>query len=151
MAKATRKIRLTRPAAGPARGATSVAAYVSKLPDERRRRFMAIRAALLAAAAGAEETLRDAMPAFEMQGRRVTVANRKRYLVVRFSRAELLAGIRSRHPELECGIDSVRIRDTQHVPVYELGVAFERAFAPARTPHASGSQPPDDAVKYRHG
>lgn len=74
--------------------------------------------------------MRYHMPTFEKNGLWVALAHQERHLAVYFCSAALIAGIRMRHPELDCGVGCVRIRDTQHVPIYELREAFARALAP---------------------
>jgi uncharacterized protein YdhG (YjbR/CyaY superfamily) len=108
----------------------TVDAYLAALADERRRRAQAIRAAIHDAVSGVAETMRYRMPTFEKDGAWVAFASQKQYLAVYFCSAELIASIRAHHPELDCGVGCVRIRDAQHVPIFELREAFARALAP---------------------
>jgi len=103
-------------------------AYVAALVGERKRRFEAVRRTILDSCAGVVESMRYRMPTFEKDGAWVAMASQKRYLAVYFCSAELIAGVRAHHPELDCGVGCVRIRDDQHVPIYELEQAFVRAL-----------------------
>lgn len=109
---------------------TAVADYIAALSAARRSRAQAIRAAVHDAVSGVAETMCYRMPTFEKAGAWVAFANQKHYLAVYFCSAELIASIRAHHPELDCGVGCVRIRDTQHLPIYELREAFARALTP---------------------
>jgi uncharacterized protein YdhG (YjbR/CyaY superfamily) len=111
-------------------GARLVRDYLAALAPERKRRAAAIRAAILDAADGLVESLRYRMPTFERNGLWVAFASRKAYLAVYFCNGALIDNVRVHHPELDCGVGCVRIRDTQHVPIYELRTAFVQALAP---------------------
>lgn len=95
---------------------------------ERRARLQAIRAALLQAGGRLVESRRGGRAGFEAEGARIRVVSAAHHIAVHFPQAELLSGIRTRHPELTCGVRCVRIRDTQYVPIYELREAFARAL-----------------------
>jgi uncharacterized protein YdhG (YjbR/CyaY superfamily) len=75
--------------------------------------------------------MRYRMPTFELHGAWVAMASQKHYCAVYFCSAALIASLRAHHPELDYGVGCVRIRDNQHLPVYELREAFARALAPA--------------------
>lgn len=111
------------------RATPAIARYIEALRGERKRRFIAVRACVLQADPTLTETACRRMPVFTKGRRWVSLASRKRYLAVHFCDPKLLEGIRARHPELDCGLRCVRIRDSQHVPIYELRAAFVRAFA----------------------
>ena len=103
--------------------------YIAALAPERKRRATAIRAAILDSADGLVESMRYRMPTFDRNGLWVAFASQKAHLAVYFCSTALIEGVRAHHPELDCGVGCVRIRDTQHVPIYELRKAFARALA----------------------
>ena len=111
----------------------AVARYIASLPAERSLRFLAIQAAIRQAGTDIVANMRHRKPTFEKDGRWVALANRKHHLAVHMCAPDLLAGIRARHPELDCGAACVRIRDTQYVPIYELRAAFVAAFGESAT------------------
>ncbi len=115
----------------PRNASPTLRSYVAALAPERKRRFTAVRAAIHEAAERVVESMRYRMPTFEKDGAWVAMASRKNYLAVYFCSADLIAGVRAHHPELDCGVGCVRIRDNQHVPIFELRRAFEQALAPA--------------------
>jgi hypothetical protein len=98
---------------------------------ERAARLRAIRAALLGPGVRIARSGRRDVTIFECRGVRVRVANRARHIAVHWPAPEFLAGIRARHPELDCGARCVRIRDSQYVPMHALMEACARAFAQA--------------------
>lgn len=111
----------------------TVARYCAALPAGRRQRVESIVATLRAAGA-ASESIDRGMPTFTGGERgSIAVASRAQYIAVYLGDDALTAGIRMRHPELDCGRACVRIRDSQHVPLYELEVAARQAFGTAQT------------------
>jgi len=122
--------------------ATTVRAYLAALPDERARRLRQIRDLFLGAVDGVRESMRYRMPTYERDGRWVALANNKSYVSVYFCSQALIEPLRVRHPELDCGRGCVRVRDSQHVPLYELRAAFVSAMGEAHDGSRSGSDVP---------
>ena len=112
---------------------------------ERRARLQAIRAALLQAGGRPVTLRRGGRAGFEAEDGRIRVVSSARHIAVHFPQAELLSGIRIRHPELGCGVRCVRIRDNQYVPIYELREAFSRALGA----EAAGESIPRVAARGR--
>ncbi len=116
-----------------------------RVSSERGARLTAIRAALRQAGGRVVESPRAGRAGFQVEGAGIRVVDAARHIAVHFPDPELLGGIRARHPELACGVRCVRIRDTQHVPVYELRAAFARALsgsdrAATRAPRVAGAR-----------
>ena len=91
------------------------------------------------AAPDAVASIRNGVLECMRAGHRVVLANRKAGVAVHFQDGAHIANVRLRHPELDCGVACVRIRDSQYLPLYELGVSFRQAFGiggPDGTPGA---------------
>ena len=91
----------------------------------------AIRALIEQAADRIRVSRRGGALVFERGGVRIRVVDASRHIAVHFPAAHLLAGFRTRHPELGCGLRCVRIRDSHYLPLYELRAACEAAFGVA--------------------
>jgi len=105
-------------------GRPSVRGYLAGIDAERRRRLQAILGIFRTGVDGVVESMRAGMPTFEKDGRWVAVASQKRHLSVYFCGEGAIDRIRIHHPELDYGKACVRIRDTQHVPLFALEQAY---------------------------
>jgi hypothetical protein len=109
-------------------GRDPVEAWFGALAEERRKRLKAIRAMVFEAAPDAVASIRNGTLECTRSGHRIVLANRTRGVAVHFRDGAHIANVRLRHPELDCGVACVRIRDSQYLPLYELGVSFRHAF-----------------------
>lgn len=68
------------------------------------------------------------MPSFSTPAGGLSIGNQKNYVCVYFCGPELIQNIRDKHPDLDCGVGCVRIRDTQTLPLRELKVSARKAL-----------------------
>jgi len=101
---------------------------LDQVEPPRRARLVRLRRAFFAAVDGITESMQYRMPTFTKDGNFVALASQKHYLAVYFCADELIRGIKAKHPELNCGVGCVRIRDTQAVPLKELVASFKKAM-----------------------
>jgi hypothetical protein len=110
----------------------AIAGYLARVPDGRRERALALHGLILSLFPQAEVSLGKRMPTYRLGPNFVSWGSTKGHLALYTCSAERIAGFRARHPEVRGGLGCLRLRDSQRLPLADLGQVVRNALAPSR-------------------
>lgn len=108
----------------------AVGGYLSRVPEARRERALALHGLILSLFPQAAVSLEHRMPTYRLGAEWLAWASRTRHLVLYTCAEDRIAGFRARHPEVSAGRGCLRFRDSQRLPLADLAQVVRRALAP---------------------
>jgi uncharacterized protein YdhG (YjbR/CyaY superfamily) len=108
----------------------AVGGYLSRVPEARRERALALHGLILSLFPQAAVSLEHRMPTYRLGGEWIAWANQQRHLALYTCAGDRIAAFRARHPEVDAGKGCLRFRDSQRLPLADLAQVVRRALAP---------------------
>jgi uncharacterized protein YdhG (YjbR/CyaY superfamily) len=97
--------------------ATTVAAYLAELPEDRREALATLHALIRKALPGAVESIQYGMPSYALGEAGVGMAAQKHYLALYVCDGELVDRYRPRLGKLNCGKGCIRFKSLDDLPL----------------------------------
>jgi uncharacterized protein YdhG (YjbR/CyaY superfamily) len=111
--------------------------YIDAIPEPRRAKAELLRSLIRATVPAATESMQHQMPAFDLGGSIVGLANQKSYLSLYFCSEAIVADIKAKYPALKCGKGCINFTDKDALPVVALVRALRKAAAVKPSKRAS--------------
>jgi uncharacterized protein YdhG (YjbR/CyaY superfamily) len=108
----------------------AIGGYISRVPEARRERALALHGLILSLFPQVEASLASRVPTYRLGEEWIAWASQKRYLALYTCSVDRIAGFRARHPEVDAGKGWLRFRDNQRLPLADLAQVVRRALAP---------------------
>lgn len=109
--------------------ATSVAAYLDELPDDRRQALTKLRALVRKQAPGASEEIQYGMPSYIMNGELLcALASQKAHLALYVCDSEVVEAHRAGLGKLNCGKGCIRFKKLADLPLDTVSTILKEAY-----------------------